>query len=162
MDALFSNNGYWIRCFVCLAALLAGFIYADVGGEEVNPNFWACLLQHDRFDGKHIWVPGAEIAEIEPYGFTIVSQGRSIFVKGDPRDFREHIEVSLTGTFRWDMSNGRGYIELEKIEAVLFPILLRRIVEFVSVAVLVMVLWLFLKRFRLDISGGIIRRRNLG
>jgi hypothetical protein len=151
---MFSNRFFYPRIAILLALILGGFVYSHKTGKFINPAFWICQLQPDRFNNKELWVPYTVIEKIENSTFIINTDRHKITVVGRT-SFKEGERVALTGKFIADKNGGK--IILEKIRKLREN---RLYVSLISIAILIIVLFLFVSDFKPRWRGLIVIRNK--
>ena len=139
---MFGNKGYAGKLVAALAVIAGMGLLAANRGENLNPSVWRCLAEPARFDGAEIWVPAARILEIRDRDYDIDSGSLRIRVAG-PAPFPAGSRISLVAVFR------RAGPVLEPVRVRPLPAgdLPRRVMEGISILVLVAVLGNFARHF---------------
>ncbi len=142
---MFDNRAYWWKLGGALALVFAACAWADRRGEEINPAYWLCRLQPERFDGVVVRYTGVTIQNPDPEGFFITQDNFRIRVHGAlPKGVRESDAVGLRARFRKDFS-----LEALQIRKQRSHLRVRFWMNLVSTAVLAGVIAMFLLAFRI-------------
>lgn len=140
---MFGTSGFYLKLAGAVAFFLACSAYCYRRGLDLNPSIRLAELKAPRYDGAELWVPSATVTEVRSDRFFVRAEGTDVVVLGRIDDLRAGDVVELSGTYRsapstLELARGR------KARGMRF----RRGVETVSVLVLVGVLLLFFRRFR--------------
>ena len=132
---------FWGLKFVAALALVAGVgLLSYYQNRHRNPAYWLCVVHPEHFDGAMLWLPSAAVQKTILGGFVIRVDGFDVDVKGDAAVSAGQ-RVDLRGRFR--AADGR--IDLVAWRAVGTPY--RRLIEAISLLVLAIVAWNFLRHF---------------
>lgn len=139
---MFSNRVYLLKVGVALALLFAGFEYAWRTNRDVNPPLWRARLQAKQFDGARLWISEAMVEDVRDGEFTIRVGKEPARVVGTGPTQGQRIALIVTyhadrcELLRWEPLPFHGFR-------------MRPILDVVSAAVLLVVGFLFLRRYRL-------------
>lgn len=138
---MFSNRAYLLKVGIALALLFSGFEYAWRANRDVNPALWTARLRN--LDGVRMWIPAATVEDVGNGEFTIrVGEYETARVAGTGPTKGQRIALVVTWHADrcqmscWEPFPFAGYN-------------VRRIFDGVSLAVLVIVGFLLLRRYRL-------------
>lgn len=152
---MFSNRHYRLKLGVAILAVALMGLHAAREGKSINPVLWRCVAEPDRWRGRTLWVPRAEIVsareaefEIEAGDVRIRVDGRAPAKVGEP--------ISLTGIFRADGPR----LEMLRSRALPPHHRLRWLIEAVSVVVALGVLVNFARHFHVRPQVLQIKRGN--
>ncbi len=140
---MFGNRFFGWKLVAALAATGAMLAASYTYGRDVKPAAWHCLAEPERWDGRQVWVPGAEVVSVAPDGFTAFDGTVRLEVRG-AADVKLGDSFSIVGTFRRE---GGGRLDLVRLRRSPARSRLRLVAELVSVAVLGLVVWNFFRRF---------------
>jgi hypothetical protein len=140
---VFSNRAYGWKLGAALLLIAGLGVTASRKGDSINPPLWRCVVEPKRWDNTTLWLPFARIASVGESSFEVDSADARIRVVGKaPADVGS--TVTLRGVFRADGPR------IELIEARALPPDLagrRRLMEIVSVLVVLVVLANFARHF---------------
>lgn len=145
---MFSNRFYYIKLLASLAIVLFLFVYSYKAGLKINPAYWICQLRPDEFNDYELWVPKCTLIKKDDK-ILIKSNKFSIPVSGyiDPGLISEDGYapfVSVTGKF---VKGNPSYIEIKDIKKLPLIVGGRRLVEGISLVVLLYVALIFFRVF---------------
>ena len=138
---MWSNRGYRWKLAAALAAVAAAGVISAWRGRDIHPAPWACKIQPERWDGARLWFRGT-VRSAADGGFVIEESGVPLTVVGGPVPAAGEV-VEVTGIFRAE----GPHLELTGLRRVPPHARLRWLMEAVSIAVLLLVLWNFARRF---------------
>ena len=142
---MFDNRAYGWKLGGALALVLAACAWADRRGDEINPAYWRCRLQPERFDGVVVRYTGVAIQNPDAEGFFITQDYFRIRVRGAlPEGLRGGDVVGLRARFRKDFS-----LEALQIQKQRSHLRVRFWMNLASMAVLAGVIAMFLLAFRI-------------
>lgn len=139
---MFDNKGYGWKVLAGLVVIACLGVYCFNRGDNLNPALWRAVAEPKRWDGTTLWIPEAWVVKAGAKEYEIVRAEMRLRVKGVPPG-PQGSRITLRAVFRGDGPS------LEAIEARLLPSSTRRrrVMEFVSVAVLVAVILNLLRHF---------------
>lgn len=142
---MFGNRFYTFKAMTALVAILAGCFLCHHWGREINPPFWRCRLQPSRFQGRHLWIPSAVVRQVEKDLFIVDENGDRIPVRGRSININPADTVQVTGWF----DGTTGTLLLDRVKPWPSHGASRRSMEMISIGVLIVVSFLFFRRFRI-------------
>jgi hypothetical protein len=140
---VFSNRAYGWKLGAALFLIAGLGVYAYRKGESINPPVWKCVVEPQRWDNTTLWLPIARIASVGESSFEVDSTDVRIRVIGKAPAGVDS-GVTLRGVFRADGPR------IDLIEARALPPDLggrRRLMEVVSILVVLVVLANFVRHF---------------
>ena len=140
---MFSNRAWGWKLGAALFLIAGLGVYASRKGESINPPVWKCVVEPKRWDNTTLWLPFARIASIGDSSFDVDSTDVRIRVIGKP-PAGVGSGVTLRGVFRADGPR------IDLIEARALPPDVggrRRLMEMVSVLVVLVILANFVRHF---------------
>ena len=134
---MFSNRLFGWKLGAALGAIALMGVYASHRGDDTNPALWRCVVQPERWDQKHLWIPGARIVAIGESFYEIASGDPEVRIRVDgAAPGKVDDPITLTATFR---SDGPRLVT-DRVRVLPSRTRLRWVVEAVSVAVALAVL----------------------
>ena len=139
---MFSNRAFGWKLAAALVVIAGLGLLSEQRGRSIQPSLWRCLAQPERWNGSSLWLQNMEVVSSDPDGFLVESNGvRARVLPAAP--VAPGDVVSLTGTF-----HAAGPMIRSKEVRKSAPLgRARRLSEFVSVAVLALILLNFLRHF---------------
>ena len=139
---MFGNRHFYLKGALAAALFAASSFYCYKRGLFINPSVRLAGLIPGEYDGTVLWIPVSRVESIDENGFVVAASDGKIRVIGRAEGIAIGDAVEMTGRFR-----APSTLELHRVrKASAVP--WRRIVEVLSVLVLLAVLLLFLRRFR--------------
>jgi hypothetical protein len=138
---VFDDRRFALKLVLALAAAALLGLHSWKEARAINPSSSFFMARPDLWSGTDVWL-SAHVVESGPGGFTVDSNGLRIRVEG-AASVRPGDAVSLTGTFRAEGPR----IELREVRKLSPHARYRWIAEAVSLGVLALVLWNFLRHF---------------
>ena len=134
---MFSNRFFRWKLGAALAAIALLGVYASRRGDGINPGLWRCVVQPQRWDQTHLWIPAARIVAIRETFYEIASGDPEVRIRVDgaaPGKLDDLL--TLTATFR---SDGPRLL-VDRVRVLPPRTRFRWLVEAVSIAVALAVL----------------------
>lgn len=139
---MFGNKGYRWKLGGTLALIAALGVWSFRQGETVNLSIWRCLAEPRRWDGREIWVPGARITATGDRFYEVQSGSARIRVAG-PAPGPVDAAIAMVAVFRAE----GPVLEPVRIRPLSRSRVPRRLMEIVSILVLLAVLANFARHF---------------
>ena len=153
---MLGNRALGWKFLIALGVVIAACAWSHRRGEEINPAYWICTLKPGKYDGRKMWVPTLTVGEVDADGFTYKDQSFRIRVHGVvPVHIEEGDTVGIVATF-----NADGTLDLINIEKQHPLPSWRLIVNLISIASLIFVIWYFLRAFRIRWDRLSLRQKN--
>lgn len=152
---LFGNRYWYPRIVFLLLATAPLFAYASYQGNDINPPFYQCQRDPQRFHGADLWVPMAVIVSVEPDGLTISAESFRIRVLTDRKGLEPGNQITLRGTFRNDGKG--GIIAAGAISRIKHFEVKSRAIFVVSGIMFLIVLWMLSRTFSIKSESLVLR-----
>ncbi len=140
------KNKYWgIKVIAACLLIIGSFQYMAATDRNTNPNIAYCFLQPERFKDATVYVGKIDVVEVDEKKFIILAGERKVEVRGSTTGLQKADLVTFVGTFKGD------HVELVRVKKI-FPIpYARAIMNLVSTAVMIFVLLLLLRYFKINL-----------
>lgn len=138
---MFGNRWFYPKLLLAFGLFFGSCAVADHFGKWINPSPIRAALLAPRYEGETLWIPGATVDRVTDDGFVIRLRNRDVVVHGRS-DVREGDTVEILARFR-----SPDRLELVEVRPHRVPGW-RLLGNAVSIAVVLAVLWIFWKRFR--------------
>lgn len=139
---MFGNSGYSWKLTAAFGLFGGACVLSHFLGQWINPSPWLAEQYPERYDGKTLWIPASEVVDVGESGFTVLFGDRRIAIRGKPEWVRVGDRVELTGEYAHP-----GGLRLARARRFEIP-WWRNLANVVSIAVLLALVWLFSRRFR--------------
>lgn len=155
---MFDNRAYGWKLGVALALIVGACVWSDRNGEDINPEYWRCMLRQDKFAGETIWIPGVVVQEVSEEGFWILRGVKGtlrVHVTGEAaRGVKAGQRVGVRATFRPDKT-----LEAVMVEPVPAPVS-RLVLNLISLGVILLVIAYFLFHYRIRWDRIVLREKD--
>jgi hypothetical protein len=139
---VFGNKAYGWKLGAALALIAAMGVMASKRGDPINPSLWRCLSDPPHWNGKHLWLPTADVVAVRDADYDLVSGDIRMRVAGRPPSASSS-RVTLTAVFHAD----GPFLEQLEVRPIPSGSPHRRLMEVVSVLVVLGVLANFARHF---------------
>lgn len=151
---MFDSRAFAVKLGGTVLLVLAACVASDRWGELINPPYWKCLLEPDRYEGSALWFPAVTVKTAESDGFRFHQDSYDIRVRGRlPEGIGEGRLVGIRARFLRD-----GTLEASAVRAVPEHRPPRRWLNLVSLPALLVVIVLFLRAHRIRWDRAALRR----
>ena len=68
---MFSNRAYGLKVAIAAALIVGACVWSDRNGDDINPQYWRCVLKPEKFRDATLWIPTALVLRTDDEGFWI-------------------------------------------------------------------------------------------
>jgi hypothetical protein len=146
------TNRYRTQNIIVLSFVITLFcIYSNKARPEIALTYGECLLNPEKYDGQELIVKnGAITGEIFKGKFNILQYDTDIMVIGNTEGLKSNEYISLRATFHKE-----GYLTVKELHVHTH----RRLKIVISILPVVLVGWLFFKKYKLNYRKMVLMER---